>query len=327
MMHRFRIVNICITNDRQIIGTQNHILRGRSHRTAVFGVQNIIRRKHQQTRLGLRLGRKRHMHSHLVTVKVGVISRTNQRVNFQSAALNQNRLKSLNTQAVQRRRTVQQNWVFTDNVLQNVPNLRPHTLHHAFGAFDIMRHTVMHKPFHHKGLKQLQRHFLGQAALMHLQFRANHDNGTAGIVNTFTQQVLAETPLLAFQQIRKRFQRTVAWANHRPAAAAVINQRVHRFLQHTLLVAHNNIRRAQIQQAAQAVITVNYPAIQVVQITGGETTAVQLYHRAQFRRNNRYHVQNHPFRAVAALQKGLHNLQTANSFNFALTGNFFQFRA
>ena len=47
------------------------------------------------------------MHSHLVTVEVGVESGTDERVNFDSFALDKHRLKSLDTEAVKRRSTVQ----------------------------------------------------------------------------------------------------------------------------------------------------------------------------------------------------------------------------
>ena len=40
---------------------------------------------------------------------------------------------------------------------------------------------------------------------MEFQFRAYDDNGTAGVVNTLTQEVLTETALLTFQHIGKGF--------------------------------------------------------------------------------------------------------------------------
>jgi hypothetical protein len=52
-----------------------------------------------------------------------------------------------------------------------------------------------------KGLEQLERHLLGQAALVQLQLRTNHDDRTAGVVEALAQQVLTETPLLALERI------------------------------------------------------------------------------------------------------------------------------
>ena len=70
------------------------------------------------------------------------------------------------------------------------------TLHHLAGVLDVGGNLLVYQALHNKGLEQLQRHLLGQTALIHLQFRADHDNRTAGIVNTLAQQVLTETALL-----------------------------------------------------------------------------------------------------------------------------------
>ena len=86
-----------------------------------------------------------------------------------------------------------------------------------------------------KRLEQLQRHLFGQAALVELELRADYDNGTAGVIHALAQEVLAETPLLAAQQVADSdFKRAVARSRHGAAAAAVINQCVHSLLQHAL---------------------------------------------------------------------------------------------
>ena len=51
------------------------------------------------------------------------------------------------------------------------------------------------------GLEELDGHFLRHAALVHLQFRADDDNASAGVVNTLAEQVLAEAALLALEHI------------------------------------------------------------------------------------------------------------------------------
>ena len=108
---------------------------------------------------------------------------------------------------------------------------------------------LLDQVLHDEGLEQLEGHLLGQTALIHLQLGADDDNGTAGVVNTLAQQVLAEAALLALQHIGQGLQRTVVGAGDRAAAAAVVDQSVHCFLQHTLLVAHDDVGRAQLQQA------------------------------------------------------------------------------
>ena len=104
---------------------------------------------------------------------------------------------------MQRGRAIEQHGMLLDDILEHIPDLRTHALDHAFGALDVVRIVARNQLFHHEGLEQLQRHLLGQAALIQLQRRADHDNRTARVVHALAQQVLAETALLAAQQVGK----------------------------------------------------------------------------------------------------------------------------
>src|SRR5699024_2926535 len=110
--------------------------------------------------------------------------------------------------------------------------------------------------------------------------------------------------------IGQRLERSVAGACYRSAAASVVDQGVNSLLEHTLLVAHDNIRRAQLQQSSQTVISVNNSSVQVIQVRCRETSAVKLYHRTQIRRDYRNYVHDHPLRTVAGFTECLHNLQS-----------------
>ncbi|MBS6163361.1 MAG: hypothetical protein KH847_05745 [Clostridiales bacterium] len=294
----FPLAKLAVLVQRQVIGAQNHILRRHGNRAPVRGLEQVARRQHKETRFSLRLGGQRHMNRHLIAVEVCVISSAGQRMQLQGPALDQHRLKSLNAQPVQRRRAVQQNRMVFNHNFQRVPNLGFGALHSLSRRLNITHGPGLHQALHHKGLEELQGHFLRQAALVHLQLRSDNNNGTSGVVDTLTEQVLAETPLLALQHIGKRFQRTVVRSCYRTAAAAIVDQGIHCLLKHTLFVAHNNIRRAQFKQPSQTIIAVDDAAVQIIQVGGGKTSAVQLYHRTYIRRNNRDNIHNHPFRAV-----------------------------
>ena len=95
--------------------------------------------------------------------------------------------------------------MFLNNRTESVPNLGTNTVYHLAGGFNIGSAAGFDKAFHNKGLKQLKSHFLRKTALVHLKFRANYDNRTAGVVNTFTEKVLTETSLLTLKHIGKRF--------------------------------------------------------------------------------------------------------------------------
>ena len=132
---------------------------------------------------------------------------------------------------------------------QGVPHLRLGPLHRLAGGLDVAHGAGLHQALHDKRLEQLQSHLFRQAALIHLQLGAYHDNGTAGVVHALAQQVLAEPALLALEHVAQGLERPVVGTGDRPAPAAVVNQGVHGLLEHALLVADNDVRSAQLQQA------------------------------------------------------------------------------
>src|SRR5258707_1893731 len=158
-------------------------------------------------------------------------------------------------------------------------------------------------------LEELERHLLRQTALVEFQFRADDDHGAAGIVHALAEKVLAETALLALERVGQRLERAVVGSAQNTAAAPVVKECVHRFLKHALFVADDDVRRAQLHQLLQPVVAVDDTAIEIVQIGSGEAAAVQRHERAQLRRKDRNHVQNHPLRLVAALAEGFQNFE------------------
>src|SRR3984957_8192509 len=108
---------------------------------------------------------------------------------------------------------------------------------------------------------------------MNFQFRTGHDNRATRVVNALAEQVLAETALLALEHVAQRLQ-APALASGRHGAAGtgtvVVNQGVNGFLEHALLVAANNFGGVERDQLLEAVVTVNDPSIEVVQVRGRE---------------------------------------------------------
>src|SRR5699024_7670900 len=158
----------------------------------------------------------------------------------------QDRLEGLDSQTVQRRGAVQHNRMLFDNVFQYVPYLRLQSFHHLLGVLDIVCSSVLHQLFHNERLEQLDCHLLWQTALIDLKFRSDYDNGTSGVVDTFTQQVLTETSGFTLQHVRQGLQGPVSRSCDRTATAAVVDQGVHCFLQHSLFISYDNVRSAQL---------------------------------------------------------------------------------
>ncbi len=160
----------------QIVNTQHHILRGHRHRTAVGGLEQIVGGQQQEPALRLGFHGQRQMHRHLVAVKVRVESGTYQRMQLDGLTFHQNRLKRLDAQSVQSRSPVEHHGMLFDDLLQHVKHLGVHSLHQLFRILDILADALGYQLFHYKGLEQLNRHLLGETALIDLELRPHHDN-------------------------------------------------------------------------------------------------------------------------------------------------------
>ena len=265
------------------------------------GRQHVVGRQHEHAALGLGLGGQGQVDGHLVAVEVGVEGGAHQRVDLDGLALDQHGLERLDAEAVQRGGTVEEHRVLLDDLFEHVPHLRATALDHALGRLDVLRQLAVDQRLHDERLEQLERHLLGQAALVQLQRGADHDDRTARVVDALAEQVLAEPALLALQHVGQRLERAVARPGHRPAAAAVVEQRVDGLLQHALLVVDDDLGRPEVEKALQAVVAVDDPAVQVVEVGRGEAAAVELDHRAQLGRDHRHDVEDHRPRVVDPL--------------------------
>ncbi len=292
-----------------VVEAEHHVLRRDRYRETVRGLEDVLRREHQHPRLGLGLRRERHVDRHLVAVEVRVERGADERVDLDGFAFYEHRLESLDAETVKRRGAVQEHGVLLDHVLQHVPDLWTQTFDHLLGAANVRGQRPVYEHLHHERLEQLDRHQARQAALVHLQVRAHHDDRTPGVVNALTEQVLPEASLLALEHVGERLESPVAGAGNGPAATTVVEESVYRLLEHPLLVVHDHVGRTQVEQPPQAVVAVYDAPIQVVQVARGETSAVELDHRPEVRRQHRDGVHDHPRRVVAAGAEGAHDLQ------------------
>src|SRR5206468_2574856 len=114
---------------------------------------------------------------------------------------------------------------------------------------------------------------------------------------------------------------------HDAAPAAIVYQGVNRFLEHALLVADDDLRRAKLQQPLEAVVAVDDPAVQVVQVGGSEAPAVELHHWAQVGRYHGQRSEHHPRGLVARLAEGLNYAQPLGGLLALLAGRALDFGA
>ena len=206
------------------------------------------------------------MDGHLVAVKVGIERSTDEGVKLNRLAFDQLRLKGLNPQTVECRSPVKQNRMLTNHIFENVPDDGFLIFNKLLRGLDRGRDAHRLELVEDEGLKELQRHQLGQAALMQFELWSNHNHRTARVVDPLAKQVLAESPAFALNHVGQRFQRTLVGARHGLTTTSVIEQRIHRFLEHALLIAHDDFGRLELEQALQAIVTVNHTTVEVVQI-------------------------------------------------------------
>ena len=214
------------------------------------------------------------------------------------------RLEGLHGQAVQSGRAVEQDGMALGDFFQDVPDFVRLAFDHFLGGANGVDVAQFLQAADDERLEQDQRHFLGQTALVQLQFRADDDDGAAGIIHAFAEQVLAEAAALALEHVAQGFEGAVARAGDGAAVAAVVEEGVHGFLQHALFVADDDFGRLELEQVLEPVVPVDDAAIEIVQVGGGKAAAFQRHQRAQVRRNDRQHRQDHPFRtALGNLRK------------------------
>ena len=289
-----------VTQVSQVVATQRNVLGRRRDRLAARWREQIVRCKHQQTGFHLRFNRQRHVHRHLVTIEVRVVSGANQRVNPNRVTFDQLRFESLNRQAVQSRSTVQKDRVSPGHFVQDIPHFRCPALDHLLRAANRVHQAHLFQAANDEGFKQHQRHFLRKTALIELKIRSDNNDRTTRVIDALAEQVLPETTALAFQHVGKGLQRTVPRSSHRTAMATIVKQSVHRFLQHALLVTNDDIRRAQLQQVLQTVVPVDDPTVKIVQVGGRKATTFKRNQRPQIRRNDRKHFHDHRLRPRVA---------------------------
>jgi hypothetical protein len=79
-------------------------------------------------------------------------------------------------------------------------------------------------------LEELEGHDLRKAGLMQTELRTDNDDGAAGVIDAFSEKVLAETALFALEHIGERTQRPLVRPRKDLPAATVVEQGVHRLL-------------------------------------------------------------------------------------------------
>ena len=249
-----------------VVQTQHHVLRRHDGGLAIRREQHVVGSQHQGAAFHLGFNRQGHMDGHLVAVKVGIECCADQWVQLDCFAFNQDRLEGLDAQAVQRGGAVEHDRVLFDHLFEDVPNHRRAGLHLFFSRLDGGGYAHGFQTGKDEGLEQLQRHQFRQPALVQFECWPDHNHRATRVIDPFAQQVLAETPALAFNHVCQGLERALVGAGHGLAAATVVKQGVDRFLQHAFFVAGDDLGRLELEQTAQSAVAVDHAAVQVIEV-------------------------------------------------------------
>src|SRR5690349_13233396 len=96
--------------------------------------------------------------------------------------------------------------MLSDHFIKDIPDFGPLFFNQPFGTLDGGGRPSGFQLVKDEWLEQFQRHFFRQPALMETQLWSHDDHGTAGIIDTLTEQVLPEPSLLSLQHVAQRFQ-------------------------------------------------------------------------------------------------------------------------
>jgi hypothetical protein len=107
----------------------------------------------------------------------------NQGVNLDCFAFDQYRLKSLDTEAVKRRRAIQQHRMFANDFFKDVPDNRLLPLDHFLRLFDCRCILLLLEQVVDERLEQLEGHLLRQAALMQFKLGTYYDYRSSRVVD------------------------------------------------------------------------------------------------------------------------------------------------
>ena len=150
-------------------------------------------------------------------------------------------------------------------------------------------------------------------------------DASGGIVDALSEEVLAEASLLALEAVAEGLESPVGLALHGGRLLGVVEQAVHGFLEHTLLVAENHLGGLDLEEPLEAVVAYDHAAVEVVEVGGGETAAVEGDEGTEIRRDDRNHLHDHPLGAVdtLGLLEPLDDLEALQQLSLALLGAFF----
>ena len=110
---------------------------------------------------------------------------------------------------------------------------------------------------------------------MKFQLWTDSDHRSRRVIDSFPEQVLAESTLLSLDHVCQGFEWSIVRSQHWSAAPVVVEQSIHRVLKHSFLVTNDHLGGVQVEQFLQAVVAVDQTTVEVIQIAGRKIPTLQ----------------------------------------------------
>ena len=289
----------------EVVDAQDHVLGRQRQRTPVGGGEDVVRGEHDQLRLKLGLVGERDVDGHLVAVEVGVECRADKRMQADCLAVDEDGVKGLDRDSVEGRGAVEENRVAGHNLVKHIPDILAALLNPLLRVADGVDLAHVAETADDEGLEEAEGHLLRKPALVDVEFGTDDDDRAPGIVHALSEEVLAEAPLLSLEHVGEGLEGAVSGACDGAAVAAVVHKRVNGLLEHPLFVADDDRGRRDLEEVLESAVAVDDPAVEVVQVAGGEAASFEWDEGAQIRWDDGQHVENHPARIHLVLEESL----------------------
>ncbi len=211
------------------------------------------------------------MNGHLVSVEVRVERGTHERVNLDSVTFDEGRSERLNTESVESRGSVKEHILSCDDVFEDRPYLRDALLDESRRASNVVCKLSLEQLADDERLEELKRHVLWKSALVESEVRTDDDHRSSRVVHSLSEEVSSEETLLSLEVVRKRLKGSLLCEGTRcsrrvSVSDRVVDEGVHGLLEDSLLVSENDVRRLDLLELGQSIVSVDDASVEVVDV-------------------------------------------------------------
>ena len=127
-------------------------------------------------------------------------------MHLDGVAFDEDRAECLDRLTVQRRCAVEQHVLVLDRLFEDRPHFWSLVFDETACAADVVCELAGEKSLDHERTEELEHHVLRKSAFVEREIGTHHDDGAARVIDTLTEQVLAQVAVLTLEVISEGFQ-------------------------------------------------------------------------------------------------------------------------